>query len=200
MANQFKELSSFLISSNAAFKSGKLDNSIVSLNDPATKVMTDLHSVIIRIISPTDTIDKANMTMIAHGVRLLFVLDQFDNLLGLITTTDILGEKPIQYLTEHGGSRDEIMVQEIMTPKKRLDVLHMKDVEKACVGDIIETIRHINRQHLLVVEHLENTHTDFIRGIFSTSHINNRCQRKIEFSSRATNFSELKLAITSNAY
>lgn len=200
MTNQFKELSHFLISSNAAFKPGKLDNSIISLNDPATKVMTDLHSVIIRTISPTNTIDKANMTMIAFGVRLLFVLDQFDNLLGLITTTDILGEKPIQYLTEHGGSRDEIIVQEIMTQKKQLDVLHMKDVEKACVGDIIETIRHINRQHLLVVEHQKNTHADIIRGIFSTSHINNRCQRKIEFSSRATSFSELKLAITSNEY
>ncbi len=193
MNKQFKELSHFPISHNAKFNSIEFEIGTTHLNDPASKVMTDLDSVIIHTISATDTIHKANITMIAYRIRLLFVLNNFAQLLGLITATDILGEKPIQYLNEHAGTRDDILVQDIMTKKNQLDVLYMSDVNKASVGDIVETIRNINRQHLLVVDH--GADTDTLRGIFSTSQISKQLGMEIDLSSRATSFSELKSAI-----
>ena len=77
----------------------------VALNDPATLVMTDFNEVTPFSIEPTASIDDANNKMIACSVRLLFVTDHGGNLLGLVTARDILGEKPLQYLQEHGGRR-----------------------------------------------------------------------------------------------
>ncbi|MDH5231074.1 MAG: hypothetical protein OEY38_13500, partial [Gammaproteobacteria bacterium] len=98
-----------------------LKSNSVKLSDPAIVVMTDLSKGKTFAIGPNETIQKANDTMIACGVRLLFVRNSDDSVMGLITATDILGEKPIRYLNEHGGSRNDILVQDVMTPKVLLE-------------------------------------------------------------------------------
>ncbi|MDH5327484.1 MAG: CBS domain-containing protein [Gammaproteobacteria bacterium] len=169
----------------------------VSLDDPALLVMTDFNLITPYSIEPTASIDATNEKMIACGVRLLFVTDSNHSLLGLITATDILGEKPLQYLKEHSGRRDEIMAQDIMTPHNMLDVVHMSDVEYSCVGDIIETAKAMGRQHLLVVEFSGDIARQTIRGLFSTTQISRQLGASIDIAERANTFAELGKAIAS---
>ncbi len=65
--------------------------------------MTDFNSVTAVIILPGDTLDEAHRRMIQRGVRLLLVVDQNRSVLGLITATDILGEKPVQVAVQRGS-------------------------------------------------------------------------------------------------
>ena len=58
--------------------------------------MTDFESTTAIIILPGDTVDEAHRRMIQRGVRLLLVVDEDRSVLGVITATDILGEKPVQ--------------------------------------------------------------------------------------------------------
>lgn len=167
----------------------------VSMSDPAIYVMTDLSQTIPFSVTATASIDEANDRMIAYGVRLLFVTDGKNNLIGLITATDILGEKPMQYITEHGGKREDIMARDIMTTAENIDVLNLSDVESANIGDIIETIKATRRQHLLVVEPTADETTESIRGIFSTSHIANQLGIKIDLSDRASTFADFEKAL-----
>lgn len=193
MSNQFKALTNSTIAENAKVErrvSERSEN--IALTDDAVCVMTDLTEVPSFSIEATASISKANENMIACGVRLLFVTAENGDLVGLITATDLLGEKPLQHITEHGGTRDDITVNDIMTRKASLEALRLNDVAKASVGDIVETMKICNRQHMLVVRTDEETQVETVCGIFSSSQIGRLLGIVIEPSTRADTFAELE--------
>ena len=85
----------------------------VTPDSPALHVMTDLASVSPATIRPQAPLAGANQFMITRGVRLLLVVDERDVILGLITATDLLGERPMQVATERGLRRDELSVGDV---------------------------------------------------------------------------------------
>lgn len=193
MSFQFKSLPYFDIAKGAKISRNTYDRPTdVSLCDPALIVMTNFNEITPFSIEPTASIDDANDKMIACGVRLLFVATHNGTLLGLVTARDILGEKPLRYLREHGGRREEILAQDVMTPHEQLLVLHMNDVKLASVGDIIETMKTFGRQHILVAERDGSDAGETICGIFSTSQISRQVGFTIELVERANNFAEVE--------
>ncbi len=161
-------------------------------------VMTDFNITSPFAIEPTASIDATNDKMIAAGVRMLFVTGGDGTLFGLVTASDVLGEKPVQYLHDHGGKREDIMAQDIMTPHSELQALKLLDVEKSTVGDIVETISKLQRQHVLVVESNETKSGESIRGLFSTTQIMRQTGIEITVSSRADSFADIERAIASS--
>lgn len=143
----------------------------VSFKDPAIEVMTDLKQIAVITISPNESIDHANELMKARSVRLLIIVDMHDQVIGLITAQDILGEKPVKFLGEHGGKHSDIRVSDIMSSYKDIDVLKIRDVSRASVGDIIETLKHHHRQHALVIDYQGPGNEQSVRGIFSLTRI-----------------------------
>ena len=145
----------------------------IRLDSPATEVMTDLRRVSAVTIDGHTSIDEANRAMIVKGVRALFVVDDARQLYGLITSTDILGESPIQFAQERGIRHTEVIVRDIMTPADRLEILDFHDVQRARVGDVVATLRLAGRQHALAVEAIEGAPTgqQTVRGIFSLTQI-----------------------------
>ena len=138
----------------------------VSFEDPASSVMTDLSRVSAVVIRPTDPMDEALARMMQRGVRALLVIDEARRVVGLITAHDILGERPMRFVEAHGAHHEEILVQDVMTPRERLEAIEIGDVRAAKVGHIVATLRQSGRQHALV------TNADGrIRGIFSATQI-----------------------------
>ncbi|MEK6747885.1 MAG: CBS domain-containing protein [Pseudomonadota bacterium] len=171
----------------------------VTAIDPASLVMTDFNITQPFTIAPSATIAQANDKMIACGVRLLFVIDAPSKLVGLITATDILGERPLLYISEHGGTRDGILVGDIMTAREKIQTLTMDDVNHASVGDIVETMKQFGRQHILVIERYADDTRMTVRGMFSTTQIARQLGETIEALPRAATFAEMELAITATA-
>jgi CBS domain-containing protein len=166
----------------------------VGLGHPAIDVMTDLKQVSAVVIRPGDTVAEGHKRMIQRGVRLLLVLDHDRRVVGLITATDILGEKPMKVTAERGCRREEILVSDIMTPQERLEVLDMADVAGARVGHIVTTLTASGRQHAMVVDRgAEGTET--VRGLFSTSQIARQLGMAIPEVERARTFAEIKEAL-----
>jgi len=124
----------------------------VRLDSPAIEVMTDLRRTGAVTIGPDASIDDANRTMQSRRVRALFVVDEGRNILGILTATDILGERPIQFAHSRGIHHDEVSVRDIMTHADRLELLDIRDVERVRVGDLVATLRLAGRQHALAVE------------------------------------------------
>ena len=168
------------------------DRSIVSRHTPATEVMTDLLHAMAYTINPTSSINDAESKMILCGVRLLFVTDSDGELVGLITATDVLGERPVNYLREHGGEREDIMVQEIMTHRDDIEAINYPDVVRASVGDIIATLHDAGRQHVLVVDQ------DSVRGLFSATEVARRIGEAVDIEARARTFAELEAALVAH--
>lgn len=176
----------------------QLSNSL-TMDDPAIEAMTDLQKVPAYTINALATIGEANEKMISCGVRLLFVTDPEGRLFGLITATDISGGKPLTYLNGHGGNRDSILVQDIMTNRDDLEAVTLEAVEHACVGDVVESLRHCKRQHMLVFETYSDESRQLIRGIFSSTQIEKQLGMKLNRSGQANTFVELEKAIVTTA-
>ena len=140
----------------------------VGAESPALQVMTDLARTTPAAIRPQAPLAGANQFMITRGVRLLLVVDDLETVLGVITATDLFGERPMLVATGRGLRRDELTVADVMTPAAQVEVISFADVEGARVGHVLETLRRAGRQHALVVESGPRT---VVRGIFSLSQI-----------------------------
>jgi CBS domain-containing protein len=164
----------------------------VTPDSPALQVMTDLARVSPATIRPQAPLAGANQFMITRGVRLLLVVDERDAILGLITATDLLGERPMQVATERGLRRDELSVADVMTPGAQIEVIALADVEASRVGHVLETLRRLGRQHALVADR-ENT----VCGIFSISQIARQLGVTLPSGgSVARTFSEIEAALS----
>ncbi len=167
----------------------------VTVDDLAVSVMTDLNRVTAIIILPGDSVDEAHRRMIQRGVRLLLTVDQDRKVLGIVTATDILGEKPVQIAFQRGLKRGEILVRDIMTPQERLEVLDMQDVKVAKVGHVVATLQKSGRQHALVVER-DARGRQTVRGLFSATQIARQLGVAIQTSEVARTFSEIEAQLS----
>jgi len=176
----------------------------VTLESPALDVMTDLRQIPALTVEPEASIDAANARMMRRGVRLLFVTDQQERVLGLITATDILGEKVVQAMQARGVSKTEVMVPEIMTSREHLDAISMADIRGAKVGHVLATLKRAGRQHAIVVETPEPTNrggvpallhapaVQTVRGLFSMTQIARHLGLQITSHDLAKTFAEVE--------
>src|SRR5918911_3891121 len=152
----------------------------VTPESPAVQVMTDLARVAPATIRREAPLGAANQFMITRGVRLLLDTDDHESVLGVITASDILSERPMRVAIERGLRRDELTVADVMTPAEQVEVIAYADVAPARVGHVLETLRRAGRQHALVVDFDEQPsrrpleppmRRTMVRGIFSISQI-----------------------------
>lgn len=166
----------------------------VKLSSPATDVMTDLNKVSVVSVRAKTSMDKANAKMIRYGVRLLLVLDDTDQVVGLLTATDVLGEKPMRFLQNMGGTHADILVRDIMTTQRELDVLNIQDVKQASVGNIVASLKKAERQHaLVVVEGVDGKQS--VCGLFSITQIARQLGAQVQTFELARTFAEIEAVI-----
>lgn len=166
----------------------------VTEDDPAIDVMTDLSQVTTYATELTISLSKALEIMVKRGVRMLLVQDADGQIVGLLTSRDLEGEKPARILTKAGGAWEDLLVADIMTLKPKLEVLLLEDVLNARVGDIIATLRQVNRQHAMVVDTHPDTGKLAVRGIFSLSQIGLQLGLDIDPAQQPTTYAELEKA------
>lgn len=163
----------------------------VTLDDPAFSVLTDLTMVTPASIGPERSIDHAHAMMLERRVRLLFVVDSERFVAGVVTATDLLGEKPMRFVQDRGGTRSDVLVADIMTPFERMDAISMQDVAQMRVGHIVETLKSVGRQHLIACDEGGRR----VRGIFSTSRIAKQLGIPLTTSELAQTFAEIEAAL-----
>ena len=192
MLRDYTPLASRMLQAGAGYSQpGQVVPERVTLDDSAESVMTDLTRVTAVIILAGDTVDEAHRRMIQRGIRLLLVVDQDRKVVGLITATDILGEKPVLAASQRGLRRDEVLVRDIMTPHERLEVLDMADVQAAKVGHVVATLKKAGRQHAVVVD-IDARGRQVVRGLFSATQIARQLGAYIQTSEVARTFSEIE--------
>jgi CBS domain-containing protein len=163
----------------------------VTLDDPAFSVMTDLREVRAATTTPGEAMSRAHAQMIQRGVRLLFVLDPQGAIVGVITATDLLGEKPMRFMQSHGVSHAEIQVSDLMTPASMLEAIPMQDVAQMRVGHIVATHKALRRQHLMVAEDGGRR----VRGLFSMSQVARQLGLELQTMEVAQTFADIKAAL-----
>ena len=190
MMNEFKSLDVKYLSGTVQISQPSYPNA-VTLDSPALEVMTDLRKIPAAVIAPSISMEIANTYMIQRGVRTLLVINNDNSLAGIITATDILGEKPMLFIQQKNIKHSEILVMDIMTPLEKLEAISLKEVEHARVGNIVANLRESGRLHTLVID---NYTTDLkkVCGIFSWTQIEKQLAIHITPNNVAKSFAEIE--------
>ncbi len=152
----------------------------VTLTSPALDVMTDLAQVRAATIEPETSLHRAEQVMIQQGVRSLFVVREFPCVEGLVTATDLLGDKPMRLLNQRKIQRSDLSVSDVMTQLSELDALDYDEIKGATVGEVIATFKKIVcATHLLVVQASTSKGPARIRGVISITQIERQLGRAV---------------------
>jgi CBS-domain-containing membrane protein len=167
----------------------------VTLESSALDVMTDFAQTHPVTIEPQARLFAANEAMIAHHVRLLFVTAEDGTLMGIVSTQDTLGERPMQLRHQGRGSVFDLVVADLMQPLTQLGVLDLADVRHANVGDLVATLKRTGRQHILVRGQDGAGQPPTIRGMFSATQIGRQLGIEIETFETAQTFAQVGVAL-----
>jgi len=157
--------------------------------------MTDFSRVHAVTISAAASLPEANATMISRGVRLLMVVSADEEVLGLITARDILGERPLQLAQARNGKRDDLTVRDLMCPLANIDTLYLNEVMHARVIDILNALKNQGRQHIMVEDVDPATGLPRVRGIFSATQIGRLLGVPVLGFELASTFAEIEAAL-----
>jgi len=148
---------------------------VLQTTSPASMLMTDLASEAPHVVAPDRSIDEALRDMVAFGVRLLLVVRD-DEVIGIVSSYDIMGERPIQFLQDPFKARVphrhvDVRVEDIMTSVADARPLRYHWVQQATVGEVAAEFRERADMHLLVVEDGPRPGEVVVRGIFSRTRL-----------------------------
>ncbi len=163
----------------------------VQISKPASPNSTDLRKLHAAVIAPNITMEVANNYMMHRGVRTLLVMNDDNSLAGIITATDILGEKPMRFIQDRGVKHSEILVRDMMTLLEDLEAIPLGEVMHARVGNIVASLREADRLHALVIDH-DASGLPKICGIFSWTQIEKQLGTVIPHNNVAKSFAEIE--------
>lgn len=195
MLNKYSPLQHFPLKSGSSFaRPTQSLPEIVKLSGSALDVMTDATKVSIVSTHANISMQRATEKMIRHGVRMLLVLDDNEQIAGLLTATDVMGGKPVRFLQTMGGTNADIQVRDIMTPQSELEVMKIEDVKRAKIGQIVATLKKSHRQHGLVADE-EADGRQVVCGLFSITQIARQLGAKVHNFELARTFAEIEAVI-----
>ncbi|MFC3094019.1 CBS domain-containing protein [Alteromonas sediminis] len=147
----------------------------LTLKSSALLFFTDFSKVRPLIIeSGVSALETIHLMKKAH-VKLKLVVDENEQLVGIVSADDLIERKFVQKLGD-GTKRHELSISDFMTPREKLTVLEFSDVEKANIGAVIGTLRNSGKQHCLVID----SDKKVIRGLFSVSDISRKLKVDID--------------------
>tara|TARA_R110001606_G_scaffold95701_1_gene211740 strand:- start:139 stop:696 length:558 start_codon:yes stop_codon:yes gene_type:complete len=161
------------------------ENYDLTIDSPALLFFTDFQNNKPLVVESTSSVLNVKELMQKEHVRLKFVIDDKKHFIGVVSSDDIIERKIVQKVSE-GLERAEIVVAELMTPKKDLKALDWKNISTASISDVITALKNNGERHCLVLDRENHK----IRGIFSASDISRRLRLNIDIQEK-TSFSKV---------
>lgn len=139
--------------------------------DSAYLALTDFRYVTPLVIEETRSIGEALQSMIANGVRALLAAHG-GRITGFITSYDIQGERPIQFMNGSTYRRhEELQVNHLMTPWSQMSAVTVQELQNTSVAALLASMVEDALTHLLV---LESASQSVLRGIVSRTRVERR--------------------------
>ena len=151
----------------------------VGPDDAAIRVVTDFTWESPVVIEPGCSIDEALRTMMRAGVRALLVMRD-EAVIGLITSYDIQGERPLQFLRASNYLRhDEIEVGHIMTPWNRVVTIDWPLLGTMRVSELQTFLSATGTTHVVAVEESDQEYV-VVRGLISRTRLERQLSHRRE--------------------
>jgi CBS domain-containing protein len=139
-------------------------------DDSAIHAYTDFVREYPIVVDEDRQIDDALTDMIRYGVRALLVTHE-GTVTGLVTSYDIQGERPLQFLANSNYSQhDDIRVGDIFTPWHRLPAIDLAALNTMTTLELLLHLQDDGLTHLIVLESFKDP-LPVVRGIVSRSQL-----------------------------
>lgn len=179
MPSKFNPLNRIRLLENNRYSHPPQLPEIVHYEDKALCLLTDFTKNQAFHVRSDVSIEIAKVEMRTCHVHLLLVVNEGSQVLGLITSEDLMGEKPIQMAKERKIHHEEVLVRMIMTPIDQILAIDIDELKHARVGDVIETLNLMRAHYALVIEVLPDQGMHIIRGMFAASQISRQLDKNI---------------------
>src|SRR5450631_3177824 len=147
------------------------DGQFLEASDPAIHAVTDFTREHPVTVDEERQIDHALEDMIRLGVRAMLVMRE-QRIVGLITSYDIQGERPLQFLQTSNYSRhQDVRVGDIMTPWDKLLAVDWDSIQSARAGDLLQVLEEAGLTHLLVIERGKKNASPIVRALVSRARL-----------------------------
>ncbi|MEL7400681.1 MAG: histidine kinase, partial [Pseudomonadota bacterium] len=104
-----------------------------------------------------------------------------NDVVGLIDADDLIDRLIVQKVSQ-GTPRSDVLVEQLMTPRKDLLALDIQRLQGASIGDVIEALQDSGKQHCLVID----SQSHRIRGVFSASDISRKLHLPINIQDKSS--------------
>ena len=168
----------------------------VTLQSPALEVMTDLTLVKAATTQPGTSLRQAEQMMIYQGVRMLFVVSDMPSLEGLITTTDLGGDRAMRIVSERNLHHDDLCVADVMTPLSMLEAIDHDRMRHATVGNVIASSSASAATTCWWCSAPPRRRRSACCGVISRTQIERQLGAPIEITPIASSFAEIERALS----
>ena len=147
------------------------DGQFLDPGDPAIHAITDFTREHPATVDEERQIDGALEDMIRLGVRALLVVRE-QRIVGLITSYDIQGERPLQFLQSSTYTRhQDIRVGHIMTPWDKLLAVDWESVQSVRAGELLHVLEEAEMTRVLVIERSKRNASPIVRALVSRARL-----------------------------
>lgn len=164
-----------------------------TLRDPARSVLTEFDHSACVTVDHMDSLDTTLHTMVSAHVHMAFVTDARDQVIGMITTQDLQGERPLQRAMADHIRFEELTLDHLMTPVSQWQVVSRSALAHARVGDVVATLQEHSLRYLLVVE--KSGLDTVLHGMFSARLMEAALDLQISANLHSRSFAELEAAL-----
>ncbi|AIY65320.1 CBS domain-containing protein [Pseudoalteromonas piratica] len=158
----------------------------LDITSNASHIVTDFNHKRPQLIEKDVSVNEALYMMKMGHVRSKIVIDQSENLMGVISSSDLASYKVLHIAQLRNVSRADLTVENLMIKKEDMRAINFSKISNYTIGDVLATLRNMGQQHVLLIDK-ENT----LRGLISASDIARALHIPININEKAHTFKEI---------
>lgn len=152
---------------------------LIHLDDQATQIFIDFETQQPSVVEPKQSINEVMVDMKALGIHLMPVIQE-ERVIGLISSEDILGEKPMKVIQDKRIPRENVTVEMVMTPAHDLLAINYQELTHSRVGHVLSTLNEAKQHYALVIDIAEhNSDHHVVHGLIYFYDILKRMDRQV---------------------
>ncbi len=164
MTKTYESLPTLTVSENNTYSHPPRRPELVYMSDPATDVMINFETARPFTVSPRNTLDEANLSLKSSNSHIILVVEG-EQVVGVVSSEDILGERPMRIVQERRIKREEILVRAVMTPIDKLMAIDYEELTHTKVGHVVNTLIQNKQHYMLVVDIEESSNEQRVHGL-----------------------------------
>lgn len=167
----------------------------LDMESPAISLLTDFLRVRPYTIHAGESADAALLTMKQNSIHMLLVVNDTGEFIGVISARILFGGSAItRAMQERSIDREDVTVDMIHMPREELHAIDHERIERATLGDLVQTLQSSGDRHVLVNDHDEQGELR-IRGVISAREVSHALGIDLDHPPEAHSFSAIRSVV-----